>query len=311
MLATYGYGDTYYPSYGGDYPYDGGYDMGGVYRDDLGYEGYADPYTRGYGGSGYDNYDGIYDGFMADGLYDDVYRDTYDNSAYGAYYPDEDSYYGALGDLLEYEDQLMALDISEDERLARWQERQAFDELEDAERSLRWQQMDDGMRYRLGLTGQSYWASRYGYGRPISGGWRRRYGDRVNRALTYGMGRLPLSRNLRGRYGRLVGRGNLRGLESRLEYARERANQVALQESERMRLQLETERLEREIDRRRRMQLVEEQRLRTDLQQEELIREQQLRDQEWRRQELAEDVRQLNEEERLRRQIDRIGAGLY
>jgi len=302
MLATYGYGDSYYG--GGDYPNGGGYDMGGVYRDDLGYESHSDPYQ-------YDNYDGIYNDFGHDGLYDDVYRDGYDYDTYGAYYPDEDAYYGGLGDLLEYEDQLMDLNISEDERMARWRERQAFDELEDAERALSWQQMDGQMRYRLGLAENSYWASRYGYGRGNSGGWRHRYGDRLNRALTYGTGRLPMSNRLMGRYRGLMGRGNLRGLESRLDHARQKANLTAIADSERYRLQLETERLEREIDRRRRMQLMEQQQLRENLRQEELIREQELRDQEWRRQELAEDVRQLNEEERLRRQIDRIGSGLY
>ncbi|MBW0468814.1 hypothetical protein O181_008529 [Austropuccinia psidii MF-1] len=133
---------------------------------------------------------------------------AYDHDLYRTYYNAEDDYYGAYGDLLEYEENLrLAADLSEAERLRRWQERLRFEELNEAERIRRYELMAEEERLRLGLMGSSWWARRYGSGRShLSGSlnrvgmWKDYYANRLRR---WSSKRLPLSNSLNSRFERI------------------------------------------------------------------------------------------------------------
>lgn len=141
-------------------------------------------------------------------LLDDHWNpNAYDQNLYGPYYRAEDDYYAAYADLLEYEEALrFASDLSEAERLRRWRDRLAFEELAEAERTRRYELMAEEERLRLGLIGKAWWARRYGsrhHGRhtpTILGGWRDHYGDRLRR---WTANRLPLSSSLASRFERM------------------------------------------------------------------------------------------------------------
>ncbi|KAL8277814.1 hypothetical protein RQP46_009797 [Phenoliferia psychrophenolica] len=160
-------------AYGGyegfdDYGLDGGlaYEPGFAYEPGLGYEMGVEGYGTGYlGGEGFDlaRYDMYPD---QDLLYEDMHFleheiplvdawGSYDNNAWA------DEQY-ALGDLMYYQRQL-ELDqaLSEQERLARWEDRLAWEELDDAERRLRYAQMDARSLDRLGLRG-GWYGQRFG-----------------------------------------------------------------------------------------------------------------------------------------------------
>ncbi|EGG09330.1 uncharacterized protein MELLADRAFT_104263 [Melampsora larici-populina 98AG31] len=161
----------------------GSYDMAGVWRPDLG-SGTATVY------------------------FDKL--NPYNQSLYS-------NYYGSYGDLLEYEHALrLARDLSEDERLSRWQQRLAFEELEHEQRMRRYERMSEIERQRLGLVGRSWWAGRYGVGHHRNGGWRERFGDRLT---TWTSDRLPLSSTLGHRY------GSMRGLNDSLRRANHRVEE--------------------------------------------------------------------------------------
>ncbi|CAH7668624.1 hypothetical protein PPACK8108_LOCUS3147, partial [Phakopsora pachyrhizi] len=136
---------------------------------------------------------------------DDYYNpNAYDSDLYGPYYRVEDDYYGAYGDLLQYEEQLrLAADLDESERLRRWRDRLEFEELAESERTRRYELMAEEERLRLGLIGSSWWARRYGHRysptsvHGIGGGWKNHYGNRLRR---WGSSRLPLSSTLASRF---------------------------------------------------------------------------------------------------------------
>ncbi|POW08194.1 hypothetical protein PSHT_09667 [Puccinia striiformis] len=118
-------------------------------------------------------------------------------------------YYGAYGDLLDYEENLrLAADIDETERLRRWRDRLAFEELAESERLRRYELMAEEERLRLGLIGSSWWARRYGHhhshnGRhtpSLAGGWKNSYGNRLRR---WSSNRMPLSSPLASRFERI------------------------------------------------------------------------------------------------------------
>jgi len=138
-------------------PPGGGYDLGGTWRPHTGRsEWVSSDYGRSYPGAlgGYDY------------AYDSMYGMPYNYSLYSNHYHSPLDYYGAYNSLAMYEEQLrMMQGISEAERLARWQARLQFEELREEERALRYALMADEERMRLGLWGDSYWASRYGGGR--------------------------------------------------------------------------------------------------------------------------------------------------
>jgi len=147
----------------------------------------------------------------SNGYSDDYYNpNAYDHDLYRNYYGGEDDYYGAYGDLLEYEENLrMAADLDEAERLRRWRDRLAFEELVESERLRRYQLMAEEERLRLGLIGSSWWARRYGHhhhshnGRltpSLVGGWKNYYGNRLRR---WSSKRLPLSSPLASRFERI------------------------------------------------------------------------------------------------------------
>ncbi|KAH9472969.1 hypothetical protein MJO29_000057 [Puccinia striiformis f. sp. tritici] len=141
---------------------------------------------------------------------DDYYNpNAYDHDLYRNYYGVEDDYYGAYGDLLDYEENLrLAADIDETERLRRWRDRLAFEELAESERLRRYELMAEEERLRLGLIGSSWWARRYGHhhshnGRhtpSLAGGWKNSYGNRLRR---WSSNRMPLSSPLASRFERI------------------------------------------------------------------------------------------------------------
>ncbi|PLW14004.1 hypothetical protein PCANC_04890 [Puccinia coronata f. sp. avenae] len=157
-------------------------------------------------------------GWRSDGLSptnsyaEDYYNpNAYDHDLYRNYYGVEDDYYGAYGDLLDYEENLrMTADLDEAERLRRWRDRLAFEELAESERLRRYQLMAEEERLRLGLIGSSWWARRYGHhhshnGRLTpslggTGGWKNYYGNRLRR---WSSNRMPLSSPLASRFERI------------------------------------------------------------------------------------------------------------
>lgn len=185
------YGGSIASSY--DYPYSGGgYDLGGVWR----------PHT-GRSGAVFDNYPDYYDG--VDMAYcQPGFMSTYDPMLLGDYYRSPVDYYGSYESLAMYEEQLRMMNISQAERLARWNSRLQFEELCEEERALRYRMMAEEERIRLGLLGSSYWGSRYGGygygGHPISG-----------TMSSWGTSRLPLSTGLASRYRPRYGSG-MRGV---------------------------------------------------------------------------------------------------
>lgn len=140
----------------------------------------------------------------------------YNQSLCSSYYTLEDDYYGAYGDLLEYENALrLSRDLSQDERLRMWQERLAFEELEHEQRMRRYERMSDIERQRLGLVGRSWWAGRYGGDHHHHGGWKERFGDRLT---SWTSDRLPLSSALGHRFGSMGGiNDSLRRASHRVE----------------------------------------------------------------------------------------------
>lgn len=147
----------------------------------------------------------------ANSYVDNYYNpNAYDHDLYRNYYGVEDDYYGAYGDLLEYEEQLrLAADLDETERLRRWRDRLAFEELAESERLRRYQVMAEEERLRLGLIGSSWWARRYGHrhshnGRLTpsltGGGWKNFYGNRLRR---WSSNRMPLTSSLASRFERI------------------------------------------------------------------------------------------------------------
>ncbi|KAH9822139.1 hypothetical protein DFH28DRAFT_1119030 [Melampsora americana] len=185
------YGGSVASSYG--YPYSGGgYDLGGVWR----------PHT---GGSEvvFDNYPD-YHGDVDMAYCQPGFMPAYDPMLLGDYYHSPTDYYGSYESLAMYEQQLRMLNISQAERLARWNSRLQFEELCEEERALRYRMMAEEERIRLGLLGSSYWGSRYGGygygGYPISG-----------TMSSWGTSRLPLSTGLASRYRPRYGSG-MRGV---------------------------------------------------------------------------------------------------
>ncbi|KAH9444888.1 hypothetical protein H4Q26_013393 [Puccinia striiformis f. sp. tritici PST-130] len=187
-----GYGS----SYGGNsmygYSSGGGYDLGGMWRPHTGRsEWVASDYGRGYGGAlgGYS-------------YPDSMYGTPYNYAAHSSYYPSPVDYYGSYDSLAMYEEQLrMMQGITEAERLARWQARIQFEELCEEERALRYAMMAEEERMRLGLRGDSYWASRYGgggYNMPLASS----YPARIS---PWHSSRLPLSASLSSRYSPMYG----------------------------------------------------------------------------------------------------------
>ncbi|GAA5901287.1 hypothetical protein JCM8208_002326 [Rhodotorula glutinis] len=160
------------------------YDLDGDgYYDTASYDGgtgyYEDPYAYsdvgGLGGGVYDDYGGLSSGYHgASELwgYGDEYPDLYDYTSfveqpmglYDAWGDDSwDQGQYALADLMHFQHQLdhdYALD--ESERLRRWEERLAWEQLDDAERSLRYSEYASmGALGSLGLA-SGWWGRTYG-----------------------------------------------------------------------------------------------------------------------------------------------------
>jgi len=76
--------------------------------------------------------------------------------------------YGQMLDDLYLFEMMLRLDraLDEEERMLRWRERLAWEELDQRERRLRWEQMDMIERSRLGVGAGSFWANQLG-GLPI------------------------------------------------------------------------------------------------------------------------------------------------
>ncbi|GAA5998711.1 uncharacterized protein JCM10292_007177 [Rhodotorula paludigena] len=155
------------PYYGGseyldDYGYGGAYDYDGGYGDGYGYGG---GYGHGYGGYGDEPLWGAYEGYMPD-LYDYTSFIDHDVPLSEAWQDDSwshDQY--ALADLMYFQRQL-ELDhaLDESERLRRWEERLAWEQLNDEERALRYSELAAaGSLGMLGLAG-GWWGRRYGGG---------------------------------------------------------------------------------------------------------------------------------------------------
>ncbi|ORY88900.1 hypothetical protein BCR35DRAFT_329787 [Leucosporidium creatinivorum] len=160
-----GYGDGYgYDDYGlgggGGYGLGGGgmpggwvddYGGGGAYGGYGGYGGGYDDYGYGGWGDGYDLYDGM--------SWMDREMPLYE--AWGDYGGWGDDQY-MFADLLHYQRQLeMDTALNEQERLRRWEERLRWEELDEAERSMRYRSMDPYALSSLGLSG-GFWGHRLG-----------------------------------------------------------------------------------------------------------------------------------------------------
>ncbi|KAI5479057.1 hypothetical protein MNV49_004339 [Pseudohyphozyma bogoriensis] len=150
----------------------GGGGLYGGYDDDLGLGGgYLDSYgTRGLDlagvGGGY-GYGGGGLGYGSYGANDYLWNETdfIDSelplgTAWGGF-DDWNDYQYQLSDLMYYQNQLESDRLlDESERLRRFEERLAWEQLADSERHSRWATMDALQRQRLGLTG-GWWARRY------------------------------------------------------------------------------------------------------------------------------------------------------
>ncbi|GAA5838421.1 hypothetical protein JCM11251_004932 [Rhodosporidiobolus azoricus] len=201
----------------------------------YGYGGIGDPYSHGVGGYdsplwGYEDgyYPDLYDymNFLPDyswggageyggyGGYGGGYGDGYEMSLYGAWGEDswaEDQY--ALADLMWFQRQLdLDTALSESERLHRWEERLAWEALDDSARAMRYREWMSSDPYRLtnlGLSG-GWWGRRFG-GVDVDLGYLREvpvrrglfapgYRERFTRYPTLGR-----------RYSPLISRSRLRG----------------------------------------------------------------------------------------------------
>ncbi|KAA1064587.1 hypothetical protein PGT21_007779 [Puccinia graminis f. sp. tritici] len=191
MYSSYG------SSFGGSsmygYPSGGGYDLGGTWRPHTGRsEWVASDYGRGYPGA--------YGGYSYP--YDSMYEAPYNYALHSNHYPSPVDYYGSYNSLAMYEEQLRLMQgITEAERLARWQARIQFEELCEEERALRYSLMAEEERMRLGLWGDSHWASRYGgggYNMPVASSY-------PTRLSPWHSSRLPLSSSLSSRYSPMYG----------------------------------------------------------------------------------------------------------
>ncbi|KAM0754748.1 hypothetical protein T439DRAFT_352736 [Meredithblackwellia eburnea MCA 4105] len=213
--------------------YDYGYDVDGdgyldTFVDDGLGLGYDTMDNMGLGG-GYDDiymYGGGYDGgYLDDGgiglsSYDTGYGEDYleflDHDvplfdAWGSYgdsgWADEQY---ALGDLLYYQQQLQ-LDraLTEQERLARWEERLAWEELDDAQRRARYLSMDPYSLRRLGLY--DGWYGRQLGGRDVDMSYLR--GVNLSRGLFSSPYRNVFSRHrgLQGRFASFWSPSRIRG----------------------------------------------------------------------------------------------------
>ncbi|KAG0139404.1 hypothetical protein CROQUDRAFT_31235, partial [Cronartium quercuum f. sp. fusiforme G11] len=167
----------------------GGYGLGGVWRPHTGQSELV-----------FNHYPEYYhDSDMS--LYGPGLIMGYDSAMLGNYYHSPGDYYGSYQSLGLYEEQLRLMEnISEAERMARWQSRLRFEELCEEERAMRYQMMAEEERMRLGLLASSYWGSRYGgYGYdafPYS-----------SSMTGWGSSRMPLSPSLASRYRPLYGSG--------------------------------------------------------------------------------------------------------
>ncbi|KPV76615.1 uncharacterized protein RHOBADRAFT_42959 [Rhodotorula graminis WP1] len=178
------------------------YDLDGDgYYDTATYDGstgyYEDPYAYsdvgGLGGGIYDDYGRHSSGYEGVGEmwgYGDAYPDLYDYTSfvdetmglYDAWGDDSwDQGQYALADLMHFQHQLeLDYALDESERLRRWEERLAWEQLSDAERGLRYSEYASmGALGTLGLA---------------SGWWGRRYGG-VSHDLSY-LRQVPVQRGL-------------------------------------------------------------------------------------------------------------------
>lgn len=207
------------------------------------------------------------------GYVDGYYNpNAYDHDLCRNYYGAEDDYFGAYGDLLEYEENLrLTADLDEAERLRRWRDRLNFEELAESERLRRYELMAEEERLRLGLIGSSWWARRYGHHHSHSGhhtpsslgGWKNYYGDRLGR---WSSNRMPLTSSLASRFERIwhnpnsasISRrrmSNAAAMNSKLEMLNQEQNRLAnelirVREEARLKeidIQREQNRIEQEI----------------------------------------------------------------
>ncbi|KAI9601684.1 hypothetical protein H4Q26_001517 [Puccinia striiformis f. sp. tritici PST-130] len=202
------------------------------------------------------------------------------------------------GDLLDYEENLrLAADIDETERLRRWRDRLAFEELAESERLRRYELMAEEERLRLGLIGSSWWARRYGHhhshnGRhtpSLAGGWKNSYGNRLRR---WSSNRMPLSSPLASR--------------NSVERERIKENLYRVQKAKQEQVEreiIERNRLEQEIYRDS-LRTLENQRQMVDIERQR-IQNQHLRNQ------VVSDLQSQEQELRLRRELELAGSGLY
>lgn len=261
----------------------GSYDMGGVWRPDYG---------------------------SAATIYFDN-PSPYDPSLYSSYYALEDDYYGAYGDLLEYENQLrLSRDFSEEERMLRWRERLAFEELENDQRMRRYERMSERERQRLGLAGRSWWAGRYGghgHGHHSHRGWRERFGDRL---AGWTADRLPLSSALGCRFGgaRVASSLGYGGGDRLASAMCEQDRYMRGVGEDRLGLRMEEDRLERRMEEDRLERRMEEDRLERRLDEDRLERRLEAEDRELRLEQTLDRERMLADQDMLSSRVleDRI-----